>query len=115
RTLLTGLEPSAVSEQIFEVVSQLNRGLHLVTSGEERLRIADLNLTSGRRARASYAYESALTYLAAGESLLSDRDWQEHYRLRFELALGRAECEFPTGALASADEQLLSLNELSPE
>lgn len=113
RTLLTQLEPSAVSEHIFEVVSQLNRGLRLVTSEEERLRIAELNLTAGQRARASCAYVSALTYLAAGESIISDRDWEEHYRLRFALALGRAECEFLTGALMDAGEHLVSLKERS--
>src|SRR5262249_12856077 len=36
--------PDSLEERIFEIVNQLNRGSHLVTSTEERERIAKLNL-----------------------------------------------------------------------
>ena len=54
-------------EAIFEIVNQLNRGSHLITSVEERERVADLNLIAGRRAKISTAYDSALKYLKAGQ------------------------------------------------
>src|SRR5262249_56596156 len=111
RLLLEKLPASDSSEQVFEVINQLNRGVALVDAPEERLRIAELNLTAGRRARATTAYQSALVYLAAGESLLSEEDWERHYALRFSLALHRAECEFLTGDLAAADARLSSLRE----
>jgi len=38
-------------ETIFEIVNQLNRGSHLITSVEERERVADLNLIAARRAK----------------------------------------------------------------
>jgi predicted ATPase len=47
-------------EAIFEIVNQLNRGVALITSREERDQIAELNLIAGRRAKASTAYLSAL-------------------------------------------------------
>ncbi|HMK21245.1 MAG TPA: AAA family ATPase, partial [Terriglobales bacterium] len=45
---------------IFEIVNQFNRGAPLITSREERERIAELNLAAGKRAKASSAYASAL-------------------------------------------------------
>src|SRR5260370_5324649 len=57
-------------ERIFEIVSQLNRGVRLVTSHAERLQIAELNLIAARRATASTAYKSARVPLAAGEDLV---------------------------------------------
>jgi PAS domain S-box-containing protein len=111
RLLLARLPASDTSENVFDIVNQLNRGAALVTSAEERLRIAELNLTAGRSARATTAYESALVYLSAGESLLSEEHWERNYALRFSLALYRAECEFLTGKLAAADELLSRLRE----
>ena len=65
--LLAAQAPSEeLEEEIFEIVNQLNRGAALITSREERERVAELNLIAGKRAKASTAYASALTYLAAG-------------------------------------------------
>ena len=61
-------------EAIFEIVNQLNRGPHLITSVEDRERVADLNLIAGRRAKLSTAYDSALKYLRAGRALADRRD-----------------------------------------
>src|SRR5262245_39556704 len=55
--------PEKLEETIFEVVNQLNRGSHLITSIEELERVAELNFIAGRRAKTSTAYASALNYL----------------------------------------------------
>ena len=109
RSLLAKLPQSDASDKVFDVVGQLNSGAALVTSAAERLRIAEVNLLAGRRARATSAYQSALMHLATGETLLSDEHWALHYALRFPLALYRAECEFLTGDLAAAEERLSQL------
>ena len=60
-TLMTShTPPDKLEEGIFEIVNQLNRGHHLITSIAERERIAELNLIAGRRAKISTAYASAL-------------------------------------------------------
>ena len=65
--LLAAHTPAAKREEaIFEIVNQLNRGSHLITSVEDRERVAELNLIAGRRAKISTAYDSALKYLRAG-------------------------------------------------
>jgi len=110
--LIAAATPSGkLEERIFDIVNQLNRGVRLVASDEERLQIAELNLIAARRARASTAYKSALVHLEAGEALLSEEHWGSHYALRFPLALHRAECEFLTGDFDAADERLSNLRE----
>ncbi len=93
-------------EVIFEIVNQLNRGAALITSRDEREQLAELNLIAGRRAKATTAYASALTYLTAGAALLPEDSWQRQHELTFALELHRAECEFLTGALAEAEQRL---------
>jgi PAS domain S-box-containing protein len=97
-------------EMIFEIVNQLNRGLALITTIEERERVAELNLIAGDRARLATAYDSSLVYLATGEALLTEDCWERCYALAFAMALKRAECEFLTGELATAEERLSTLS-----
>ena len=97
-------------EAIFEIVNQLNRGAALITSRDEREQLAELNLLAGRRAKATTAYASALTYLTAGAALLPEDSWERRHELTFALELHRAECEFLTGALAEAEQRLAALS-----
>jgi PAS domain S-box-containing protein len=95
---------------IFEIVNQLNRGVALITTQDEREQLAELNLIAGRRAKASTAYASALTYLVAGAALLAEDSWERRHELTFALELNRAECELLTGALAEAEQRLTALS-----
>src|SRR5262245_22010220 len=101
--------PEKREEAIFEIVNQLNRGAAFLTSREEREQLAALNLIAGKRAKASTAYASALTYLMAGTALLMEDAWERQHELLFALELHRAECEFLTGALAAAEQRLVAL------
>ena len=93
-------------EAVFEIVSQLNRGVGLIASDEEREELAELNLLAGQRARDSTALASALNYVAIGAGLLPESTWEHRHDLIFALELLRAECEFQTGALAAAESRL---------
>jgi PAS domain S-box-containing protein len=97
-------------EAIFEIVNQLNRGVPLITSQDEREELAELNLIAGKRAKGSTAYAAALTYLAAGRALLPADSWERCGALTLALELHRAECEFLTGAFAAAEERLSMLS-----
>src|SRR5215467_9552238 len=101
--------PEKREEAIFEIVNQLNRGAAFLTSREEREQLAALNLIAGKRAKASTAYASALTYLMAGAALLMEDAWKRQHELLFALELHRAECEFLTGTLAEAEQRLVAL------
>jgi PAS domain S-box-containing protein len=109
RLLAERTSPEKLEEAIFEIVNQLNRAVPLMASRGERERLAEFNLIAGRRAKASTAYGSALKYFAAGTALLGDDAWKRRRKLVFALELNRAECEFLTGQLASAEARLAAL------
>lgn len=98
-----------VELNIFEIVNQYNRAIHVVEDFGARARVAGLNLRAGRRARGSAAYGSALAYLTLGSDLLGSDAWCTHYDEKFSFELLRAECEFLTGSAALAEERLRDL------
>src|SRR5215813_6145304 len=108
--LLAAHTPSdKLEEVIFEIVNQLNRGSHLIASGEDRKRVAELNFIAGRRAKASTAYASALKYLTAGRALLTQETWEDHYELIFSIEYLMAECELLTADMSAAEDRLSML------
>ncbi|MBR0716504.1 AAA family ATPase [Bradyrhizobium liaoningense] len=110
RLLAARTSPEKRDEATFEIVNQLNRGLGLITSVDEREQAAELNLAAGRRAKASAAYVSALSYFIAGRGLLAEGCWEHRWELIFALDLHRAECELLTGALSDAENHLAALS-----
>jgi PAS domain S-box-containing protein len=109
RLLATHTPPERLEEGIFEIVNQLNRGSHLVTSTEERERVAELNFIAGKRAKISTAYASALRLLAAGRALLTEETWDCNYDLIFRIEYLMAECELLTADMAAAEDRLSML------
>ncbi|MBP0596214.1 AAA family ATPase, partial [Paraburkholderia sp. LEh10] len=110
RLLAAHTPPEKQEEAIFDIVNHLNRGAALIASQDEREQLAELNLIAGQRAKASAAYASALTYLAAGAALLPEDAWERRNELSFALELQRAESEFATGALMEAEARLAALS-----
>ena len=100
-----------IEERVFEIVNQLNRGAHLITSIGEIERVAELNLMAGRRAKGSTAYASALKYLRAGRGLLTEDTWSRNYDLVFAIEYLLAECEFLTSDTSAAESRLYMLAE----
>ena len=109
RLLAAQTPPETREESIFDVVNQWNRGAGLIVSHVERVRLAELDLIAGARAKSAAAYESALTYFAAGTSLLPDNRWERQHELAFALELNCAECEFLGGGLAASEERTTAL------
>ncbi|CAB3799100.1 ATP-binding protein [Pararobbsia alpina] len=109
RVLAACIPPEKLPEMIFEIVNQLNRGVPLITSQNEREQLAELNLIAGKRAKASSAYASALAYLSAGAALMREDAWERRQSLAFALELHRADCELWMGALPCVGERLAAL------
>lgn len=108
--LLAAHTPAGKREEaIFEIVNQLNRGSHLLTSVEDRERVAELNLMAGRRAKISTAYASALKYLGAGRALLTEETWARNYPVIFSTEYLMAECELLTAEKVAAETRLSML------
>jgi PAS domain S-box-containing protein len=104
RVLLARMTTDELTEHLFEVANQFNRGAALLVDRKEKLQVAALALRAGRRAKASAAYASACVHLTAGVALLDERDWGSQYELTFSLWLERAECEFLSGNFEKAEQ-----------
>lgn len=85
RILLKNTPLEEQEDKIFEIVNQLNYGVGLMTDAKERANLAQLNLVAGQKAKASTAYESAMSYSKVGMSLLSSNSWQQQYDLTLAL------------------------------
>src|SRR5262249_35473235 len=96
RLLTAKIPPDKREEAVFDIVSHYNRASALLTSPHEREEVAALNLAAARRAKASAAYGSALSYVVNGAALLTEESWQDRHALAFALQLTRAECEYVT-------------------
>jgi len=109
RALAAHTPPGEREEKIFDIVNQLNRATHLMTSNDELDAVAELNLLAGRRAKNSTAYPSALTYLATARKLLTAETWDRNYDLVFSIERLLAECELLTGNVSAADDRVSGL------
>jgi len=104
RVLLASMTPEQLAEHLFDVANQFNRGAALLIDRDEKARVATICLRAGRKAKASAAYASARAHLAAGMALLDERDWSNQYGLTFSLWVERAECEFLSGKVDTAEQ-----------
>jgi PAS domain S-box-containing protein len=109
RLLAAEIPPEKLQERIFEVVNQLNRASHLITSVGERELVAQLNLIAAGRAKNSIAYASALKYLAGGRAMLTEASWGQRYELIFSIERLTAECELLTANMEAAEKRLSML------
>ena len=106
RLLLEKTPESQLSDKLFDIVNQLNIGINLIETQEERNQLADLNLQAGRKAKASTAYKAAVEYLSIGLKLLDSDSWQTQYNLIFHLHLELAEAEYLTYNFDSARDKI---------
>jgi predicted ATPase len=97
RLTLQHSKPDEREEKLFDIANHLNLGSALIADREERIRLVDLNLQAGQKAKTSTAYKPALSYFNAGLSLLDNDEWEAHYALTFALHRELAECEYLCG------------------
>ncbi len=102
RLLLDSTTSDGLAEAVFTITGHLNIGMMLLTDPVERLRLAELNLLAGRRAKQSTAYDSAVSYLRGGIELLPEDAWTSCYELTFALYRERLEAEFLSGRVDEA-------------
>ena len=110
RLLAAQTPPEKREEAIFEIVNQLNRGAALITARDEREQLAEFNLIAGRRAKASTAYASALTYLTAGAALLAEDSWERRHELTFRAGAAPGRMRVPDRRAGGAERRLTVLS-----
>ncbi|EEG06841.1 EAL domain-containing protein [Pseudogulbenkiania ferrooxidans] len=96
RLLLASTGEGRSVEKLFELVDHLNQGRGLVSSPEELIVLAGLNLDAARKARLAAAYDAARSYLQIAMSVF-EGDWVRHYALTLALHRESAEAEYLNG------------------
>ena len=106
RLLLRSIPPEQQQTRIFEIVNQLNTGRGVIQTPDEQARLARLNLTAGRKAKQSTAYEGALKYFAIALEILGDEAWKQDYALALALYDESAATCYVSGRFDDMDRYL---------
>ncbi|MEH2464601.1 ATP-binding protein [Nostoc sp.] len=109
RLLLKNIDESLLEQKIFDIVNQLNIGSELISSPKERYKLTELNLISGRKAKDSAAYESAVKFFRKGLSLLTVDCWQNYYELTLDLHIETVEAEYLNTNFEQAEALFISV------
>ncbi len=117
RLMLEHCSDDEIEENVFDILSQLNTGIELITQTDELTKLTELNLLAGQKAKDSTAYQSALEYLTIGMDIIhhtpnkNDRKnenhevcWKEKYDLTSVLYRERAESEYLNGNFDNAEK-----------
>jgi predicted ATPase/class 3 adenylate cyclase len=91
---------------LMETVGHLNRAVALIDDPDERMALAEMNLSAARRATESSAYSAALELLVVARTLLPADSWDSVYELTNAVARQYQLCAYLTGLQDVADEQI---------
>ncbi|CBN56517.1 MULTISPECIES: trifunctional serine/threonine-protein kinase/ATP-binding protein/sensor histidine kinase [Kamptonema] len=97
RLLRQSTPDTELEAKIFEIVNHWNRAIAIILDQSEKDNLAQLNLITGRKAKASNAYEPAFKYFTTGINLLSDGAWQTQTSLMLGLQEGATEAAYLYG------------------
>ncbi len=95
--LLANVTAEGLEDQIFAIVNHLNKGQSLIQSNAEKIKLAELNLKAGKKAKEATAYEAARDYLILAEQGFPGDIWKDNYRMALDLFRELAEIEYLNG------------------
>ncbi|MCE7922961.1 MAG: GAF domain-containing protein [Haliscomenobacteraceae bacterium CHB4] len=97
RLMLQNFTVRDKNDRIFELATQFNHGATLIEEDNEKITVAELNLTAGKKAKNAAAYEPAFRYLMTGIQLLPQDAWQRYYDLTLDMYNECAEAAYLSG------------------
>ncbi len=101
--LVSNIDFNQQEDRIFEIVHQFNLGAELITGEKEKLNHARMNITAGKRAKASNAYVESINFFIFAKSLLSEKVWEQDYELALSLYTELGEAYSLTSNLEEAN------------
>ena len=97
RLLLKNTPTDALEEKVFDIVEHFNNSIELINNQAERLKVAQLNLMAGQKAKKATAYGTAVNYLTIGRKCLTKNGWKTEYDLTLNLYVEAVEAEYING------------------
>jgi predicted ATPase/class 3 adenylate cyclase/GAF domain-containing protein/tRNA A-37 threonylcarbamoyl transferase component Bud32 len=104
RLLLDKTPADTLEEKVFEIVRQFNQSLELLNNFREQVKIAQLNLMAGQKAKTATAYDAAAKYFKQGLKCLSKESWQNTYHLTLALYVNLVEIAYLNGDFEQMNE-----------
>lgn len=85
--LMEGKTEEALEERLFDITGQFNSAASIIKNfpPEEKHKVCQLNIRSGKKAQNNSAYLPALEYFQMAERLLPEDHWQSLYDLSIDL------------------------------
>jgi len=110
--LLRKFDRSEQQEKVFTLVDHLNKGLELIEDKDEKIKILELNLYAGKKAKEAIAYTAARDYLLTTRNEFPGDIWQERYEMALELYQELAEIEHLNGDFQESQKLIeMSINQ----
>jgi len=103
RTYLELFDRQERPDLIFEIVNHLNASRGLILEKDKRIRLMNLNVEAGNRAKKSIAFSAAANYFAIAGSLLAEEEWLQRPDELFRILLEHAGAALLSGDLDAAD------------
>lgn len=94
RLLLQKTPEAEFEDQIFSIVNHLDEGFQYLENASERLRLVELNLSAGRKAKREAAYHAAIWYFSMGIGMLPPDKWARYHNLALNLYMEAIEAEY---------------------
>ena len=97
RRLWQGSTSSARADNIIQITKIMNKGIRALREPRERMKLAELNLKAGKRARTLNSFPDSARFLSIGISMLGLNSWRDCYALSLDLYSTAAEVEATNG------------------
>jgi len=97
RQLLLNTPAGELEGKLFDIVGHFNHSIESLHSQAERLKVAQLNLMAGQKAKMATAYGAAIRYLTIGRKCLTENSWESEYDLTLCLFTEAVETAYLSG------------------
>jgi PAS domain S-box-containing protein len=97
RLLSINTPTDALAEKVFYIVEHFNHSLDFLNNQVERLKVAELFLMAGQKAKIATAYGSAVNYFRIGRECLTENSWESEYDLTLNLFTEATETAYLSG------------------
>jgi predicted ATPase/signal transduction histidine kinase/tRNA A-37 threonylcarbamoyl transferase component Bud32 len=104
RLLLKNTAADALEDKVFDIVGHFNHSLEWLNNQTERLKVAELNLLAGQKAKMATAYGAAINYLRLGRECLTEKSWESDYDLTLNLFTEATEAAYLSGDFFKMDQ-----------
>jgi PAS domain S-box-containing protein len=85
RLLYANTDYAERDEHLLEIIGHFNNSISLIMKKKELSEVAQLNISAGRKAKASASFDVAYVYYSNGIKLLEDGLWQNKYEFMLKL------------------------------